>query len=172
MRKRMLGSVAAGAGAIAMMTGSAYAIPDITLLFIGEGGFSEYEKYGPSGGIAAFAFATTSCNRGTTAADWFDTGPNADKHPVISQTMYRHHNGVMEQVGLAWLKHGFCAVNEPGCGSCQNTSCDTLGVDCADTYWASLNADGRPCLRPRRSCRRAVWAPCCVRRGSRPAWAS
>ncbi len=140
MSKNMIGALALAAGTFAAST--AFAVPDITLLYIGEGSFSEYEDYGPSGGIVAFAFATTSCNRGTSPADWYDTGAQAADHPVISQHMYRHSNGRMEQIGLAWLKHGFCAVNEPGCASCQNTNCDTLGVGCADTYWASLNASG------------------------------
>ena len=120
--------------------------PDITVLYIGEGDFSRYEKYGPVNDIVAFAFATTSCNRGDVVAQWFTTGLNANRHPVIAQQAYRYDNGVMEQIGLAWLKHGFCAVNEPGCGTCQPTDCDTLGIGCADTYWALLNANG---LAPR-----------------------
>ena len=28
-----------------------------------------------------------------------------------------------------------------GCGDCQSTPCSTLGIGCADTYWAGLNAD-------------------------------
>ena len=144
MSHHALGALALAAGAF--LSSSAIAVPDITLLYIGEGGFSEYETYGPVGGIVAFAFATTSCNRGNSAADWYDTGAQPWRHPVISQTMYRHSNGTMEQIGLAWLKHGFCAVNEPGCATCQNTDCNTLGVGCADTYWAGLNANG---LAPR-----------------------
>ncbi|MCA9310863.1 MAG: hypothetical protein KDA21_06635 [Phycisphaerales bacterium] len=140
MSHHALGALALAAGAF--LSSSAIAVPDITLLYIGEGGFSEYETYGPVGGIVAFAFATTSCNRGNSAADWYDTGAQPWRHPVISQTMYRHSNGTMEQIGLAWLKHGFCAVNEPGCATCQSTNCDTLGVGCADTYWGSLNASG------------------------------
>jgi hypothetical protein len=46
---------------------------------------------------------------------------------------------------MSWLKHSFCAVSEPGCnspfGGCQSTSCSTLGIGCADTYWAGLNAN-------------------------------
>ena len=48
---------------------------------------------------------------------------------------------VLNKSGAAWLKHSFCAVSEPGCGDCQATPCATLGIGCADTYWAGLNAD-------------------------------
>jgi hypothetical protein len=74
---------------------------------------------------------------------------------VIGQELYRYKvvNGAgrMEQVGMAWLKHGFCAADACSCASinpngisnptCQtNGSCDWLGLFATDTYDAGLNA--------------------------------
>lgn len=111
--------------------------PDVIVSIIANGNDVIY--YGSSSNVHAYAFATTSCNIGTQVLSWIDSGPNNDQHPVISQNMFRLKNNRLEQVGTSWLKHGFCAVNEFSCGNCQQTDCDTLGLDCADTYSASLN---------------------------------
>ena len=110
--------------------------PAITTLKVGvDGGDqNDFHYYGQSGGIAAYSMGTTSCNPGTQVVQW-----TSSNHPVIGQDFFRLKDGRFEQLGQSWLKHGFCAVNESGCGSCQPTSCDTLGIGCADTYWATLN---------------------------------
>jgi hypothetical protein len=56
--------------------------------------------------------------------------------------MYRVKNGAIEQIGLSWCKHGFCALQENICGTCTpaGSGCPTvLGVGCSDPYTASLN---------------------------------
>ena len=115
---------------------------DVTTVFAGENGYggggTDVEYYGTSGGIEGWAIATTACNLGNIVAPWYG---GSNDVPVIAQNVYRYNNGRFEQIGLSWLKHSFCAVSEPGCGSCQSTGCNTLGVGCADTYWADLNAD-------------------------------
>ncbi len=112
--------------------------PDVVTWYAGGGGGLDMNLYGQQDGVNAFAFGTTSCNFGDMVADWY-TGTN--RIPVIAQTCYRIKNGRFEQIGTAWLKYSFCAISEPGCGSCQATNCSTLGIGCADTYWAGLNAD-------------------------------
>lgn len=114
--------------------------PDINVLRVGSDA-SDYPFYGESGGIAAYSMATTSCNPGTAPVNW-----TSSDHPVIGQNIFRLRDGYFEQLGQSWLKHGFCAVNEGGCGSCQTTPCSSLGVGCADTYWGTLNdgAGGGP----------------------------
>ena len=112
--------------------------PDVVCWFTGGGGNLDMELYGSADGINSFAFGTTSCNFGDMVADWY-SGTN--RVPVIAQTCYRLKDGRFEQIATAWLKHSFCAVSEPGCGDCQATNCSTLGIGCADTYWAGLNAD-------------------------------
>jgi len=104
----------------------------------GWGSQADMQLYGQAGGVNGFAFGTTSCNFGDMVADWY-SGTN--RVPVIGQTCYRIKDGRFEQIGTAWLKHSFCAVSEPGCGNCQATNCNTLGIGCADTYWAGLNAN-------------------------------
>ncbi|MFQ5494209.1 MAG: hypothetical protein ACE5EX_02410 [Phycisphaerae bacterium] len=117
--------------------------PDVTASRIGltssTSASDDFQYYGEVGGVRAFAVATTSCNIGDLPADWI-AGAGA-RHPLIAQNMYRLLDGRFEQIGMSWLKHSFCAVSEPTCGACQATGCDSLGVGCADTYWAALNGD-------------------------------
>lgn len=116
--------------------------PDVTVSRIGLGssgscGSNDIAYYGQSGGISAFSMASTSCNVGTQTAEWINGGRN----PVIAQNLYRYNSGRFEHIGMSWLKHSFCAVSEPTCGSCSATPCSSLGIGCADTYWATLNGD-------------------------------
>ncbi len=119
--------------------------PDVIIWDIGVDGSdtNDIHYWGTADGIAAYSIATQSCNAGTALLDWFDSGGQLN-HPVIGQNMFRYGEGRFTHIGQSWLKHGFCAVNEfeTGCAPCGSTSCDTLGIGCADTYWASLN-DGR-----------------------------
>ncbi|MEE2906836.1 MAG: hypothetical protein VX527_03290, partial [Planctomycetota bacterium] len=89
-------------------------------------------------GIGGYAFGTTSCNWGDMVADWYGGTNNT---PLIGQNAYRLKNGRFEQIGTSWLKHSFCALSEGGCGDCQATDCNTLGIGCADTYGAGLNTN-------------------------------
>jgi len=118
--------------------------PDIVVSSLG-GNFSEW---GLVGDISSYSFDTTSCNRGDQNAIWIDCtngGPQCNQHPVIAQNLYRMRtvNGAtqFDQIGQAWLKHGFFALDASLCGACQNANTgDFLGVNCSDTYSASLNA--------------------------------
>ncbi|QOJ13868.1 MAG: immunoglobulin domain-containing protein [Planctomycetia bacterium] len=114
--------------------------PDVIVSTIGTT-ITDYTKVGT---IMPYAFTTVSCNLGEADAIWIDctSGPNCNQHPVISQNMYRLKGGRFEQIGMAWLKHGFCAADAPSCGSPYeaNGSCDWLGTHATDTYSASLNA--------------------------------
>lgn len=102
------------------------------------------QSYGVSGGIAAYAVGTTSCNVGTEPLLWIDNAAN--QHPVISQNLFRlktvDGSTRFEQIGQSWLKHGFCALQQSLCQSCNpygNCCCDHLGVGCSDPYTASRN---------------------------------
>lgn len=129
------------ASALLVVPGLALQGPDVVTSQVGGG--NDFVYYGQSGGIAAYSFATTSCNIGNQTVIWQD---NTLSHPVIGQNIFRLKDGRFEQLGQSWLKHGFCAVNEPSCGNCQGTPCSTLGIGCADTYWGTLNdgQGGRP----------------------------
>jgi len=99
---------------------------------------ANYTSSGAIGGMRAYAVGTISCNIGTSQLTWIS---NNNQHPVISQNMYRLNNGRFEQIGQAWLKHGFCALQGNVCSDCtpNPTGCPALGVGCSDPYSAGLN---------------------------------
>lgn len=123
--------------------------PDVVVSGVG----SQITRNGGVSGISAYSMTTVSCNIGDTDAIWIDctTGVNCNKHPVIGQQMYRLQTSAagykqLRQIGMSWLKHGFCAADAPSCtylvpGStyAPNNSCDWLGPFATDTYDASLN---------------------------------
>lgn len=108
------------------------------------GAIPDVARYAPAtwNGVeyASYAVGSTSCNIGTQQLLWI---PNPDnRHPVIPQNMYRVKGGAIEQIGMSWVKHGFCALQQTLCGSCQPAGggCPTvLGIGCSDPYTASLN---------------------------------
>ncbi|MFO0855750.1 MAG: hypothetical protein U0640_00155 [Phycisphaerales bacterium] len=111
------------------------------------GDLYQVQNYGAVGSYITYGVGTYSCNQGPTRLTWID-GNAANLYPVISQNMYRLKDGRFEQVGQAWLKHGFCALNNMLCGSCPAVgpgpsgghTCDHLDPGCADPYSAGLNA--------------------------------
>lgn len=135
---------------VQLMLAAAIAAPafaqDISVSQVGTFGTQDdYIFFGtnPSGQIAAYAVATTSCNVGTIPVEWL---PNQKRAPVIGTNLFRVYDGRIEQLGYSFVKYAFCAADASGggCpGACQNAgTCDFLGVNCADTYWAGLN-DGQ-----------------------------
>jgi len=128
--------------------------PDVVVSTIGSG-FSKYgtKNVGTAQSpvlVTGYAVTTVSCNIGTDLAEWFQ---NNNQHPVIGTQMYRLHNGRFEQIGMNWLKHGFCAADAPQCtnlgpaGSAYapNGSCDWLGLYATDTYSTGLNGQQSLC---------------------------
>ena len=119
--------------------GTASVGPDVIV-----GAIPDVASYGSTtvGGVVtrAYAFGTTSCNIGTVNLDWYASPSN--QHPFIPMNMYRYHNGRLEQIGISWGKHGFCALQQTLCGTCAPAGggCPSLlGVGCSDPYSASLN---------------------------------
>ena len=97
--------------------------------------------WGTNGGIRAFSIATTSANAGNINLNWIQ---NSQQHPVIAQNMYRLKDGILEMVGMSWLKHGFCSLQQTGCGNCAQPTGACLSIlrpGCADPYDVSLNAN-------------------------------
>jgi len=86
---------------------------------------------------ASFGIGTLACNLGTQRANWI---ANTNQHPVIVQNLFRLKQNHFEQIGMAWVKHGFYAVSESFCTTCLDpTNGTALGVGCSDPYSASLN---------------------------------
>jgi hypothetical protein len=116
--------------------GTAASGPDVIV-----GAIPNYSKYGTTSGVSAYSFGSTSCNLGTVNLDWV-AGTN--QHPVIPQNAYRIKGGRIEQIGLSWVKHGFCALQQTLCGTCTpaGVGCPSLlGIGCSDPYDSSLNGD-------------------------------
>ena len=94
----------------------------------------------------AFAVGTYSCNIGTQNLQWIsgDSG-GIGLHPVIGQNFYRYYTASdgatrFEQLGQSWLKHGFFALQNNLCCTCQGGGGGSaLGVGCADPYTALRN---------------------------------
>lgn len=93
-------------------------------------------RWGTLNGVTSYSVATTSCNIGDAQLDWISSN---NRHPVISQNLYRVKNGRLEQLGQSWLKHGFFALSQSLCGTCQPTDGSSLGIGCSDPYSAGLN---------------------------------
>ena len=94
-------------------------------------------KYNANNGVSAYAIGTTSCNVGDAELLWI---ASTNQHPVIGQNIYRYEDGRFEQMGLSWLKHGFTALQQGLCCTCQSSGTGSrLGIGCSDPYGSSLN---------------------------------
>lgn len=99
-------------------------------------------RWGNDGTLVSYTIGTTSCNIGTVNLNWIQ---NSTNHPVISQMIYRFTGeGRLEQIGMGWMKHSFCALQNPGCtAGCpgQGGCLSFLAPNCADPYTSSRNGD-------------------------------
>ena len=106
------------------------------------GAIPNVSSYGAvtAGGVTTMAYAigTTSCNIGTQQLEWFAAPDN--RHPFIPMNAFRYRGGRFEQIGMAWGKHGFTALQQTLCGTCQASSTGNyLGIGCSDPYSSGLN---------------------------------
>ncbi len=118
----------------------------------------------PIDGQRAYSIGTKSLNIGDTNLLWQAGTTN---HPVIGQHLYRYQTdaarpgGRLEQIGLAWLKHGFnalaqnefCSVASGNGDGCDNPGTGSLlGTGCSDPYDAATNGEnstqGTACSGP------------------------
>src|SRR6266487_15438 len=126
---------AAGAEGPTLVSG-----PDVIV-----GDLPDMAQFGSNGNFVGLGIATTSCNNGDQALNWFSL-PNTD-HPVIPQNLYRMSAGAsnnerFEQIGQSWLKHAFAALQGNACnfGCTPGCSGSQLCPGCSDPYSSSLNA--------------------------------
>lgn len=103
------------------------------------------DEYGRLLPFFALSMKTESCNVGDELLQWQALPSN--EHPVIAQNMYRLKDGRLEQIGQAWVKHGFSTFNTGTCGTCDGNLGQVLGVGCSDPYGANINRG--PFLGPR-----------------------
>src|SRR5438128_1342340 len=121
---------------LALLVGAAaaHAGPDVVVSGIGD----SINRYGTNmiGGVpvTGYTVGSTACNIGDADAVWVQF---SNQHPVVAQQAYRLHGGRMEQIGLSWVKHTFCASDTPSCVQLgppaaayrpNEPSCDYLGL--------------------------------------------
>lgn len=97
-------------------------------------------RWGSLGQTTAYTIGTGACNIGDQPATWVAA---TNQHPVIACNFYRLAGGRFEQLGMAWVKHGFFSENVRGsiCGTCSNTTpAEMLNPGCFDVYDSTLNA--------------------------------
>lgn len=111
--------------------------PDVII-----GDLPQVANYATVGSIDAFSVGTTSCNIGDQDLSWVAQSVN---HPVIPQNMYRLRTvdgaARFEQIGMSWMKHGFTALTQNLCCTCNGHGGPVLGVGCSDPYSAALNGE-------------------------------
>lgn len=116
--------------------------PDVIVGALDSSGLggNTFANYNAVGTIDAFALATYSCNIGNVNLNWIASN---NQHPVIGGAMYRYKvvsgAGRFEQIGVAWLKHGFTALTDSICCTCNGQGGSVLGQGCADPYTATRN---------------------------------
>src|SRR5215510_12113239 len=98
--------------AVVVCAGSAFARPGPDVIVGDIPDVSNFTSGGAVSGKRAYSIGTTSCNLGTQELTW---NANTNQHPVISQNLYMLSNGRFTQLGQAWLKHGFCALQGTVC---------------------------------------------------------
>jgi hypothetical protein len=112
-------------------------------------GLSSYGRTGAyPNGMNGLSASTTSCNTGGVNIPW--NQQMAETHPFIGLSVFRERDGVLEQIGINWIKHGFFALSNNQCGlGCSSSNGTYMGVGCSDTYSAGNNAN-RFYLGPRK----------------------
>src|SRR5262249_61968800 len=98
-------------GFLVVLTTTAVAQADIIVADI-----PDTYNWGSANNIAAFSCGTNACNVGNAIMSW---DGNNNQHPVIAENMFRLKAGRMEQLGQAWVKHGFASANWNYCQTCQ-----------------------------------------------------
>lgn len=102
---------------------------------------------GSSGSQVGLSIGITVCNNGSADVDFFALPSPA--HPVLAQNLYRMSGGAtnderFEQVGQAFLKHLYFALEQNGCGfGCQTSNSDGRHLEpgCSDAESAGSNGD-------------------------------
>jgi hypothetical protein len=107
-------------------------LPDIIV-----GAIPSTWNWGSANNIAAFSVATTACNIGDAVMSW---NGSTNQHPVIATNMFRLKAGRFEQLGQAWVKHGFASATDSYCQTCQPPgSSQLIGIGCSDPYGNQQN---------------------------------
>lgn len=137
-KHRMFASVALCALAA---SGLAIAGPDVT-----HSNVNGISSYGAVGDIFGYALGSYTCNVGNQNLRW---GTSWQGSPWLAMNAYRLKDGVLQQIGMSWVKNSCCAGASSGiCGTCNGVGGSMLGVNCLDVYGSGYNG-GQTRLGPR-----------------------
>jgi len=93
-------------------------------------------RYDRVGDITAYSSGTNVCNVGDERVSYIK---RTNAHPVCVQGMYRLKDDRIEQIGMSWVWHGFCAISQSLCSPCLDpTDMSELGVGCSNPESAYL----------------------------------
>ena len=111
---------------------AALAGPDII-----PGSITSVTNYGELGGTRAVAAGLAMCNIGDAN---LTINAITNQHAVITQNLYRVESDGVTQIGMSWVTHTFCALQQSLCGTCTpaQVTCTELGVGCSDVMGGGL----------------------------------
>lgn len=92
------------------------------------GNVSSATYWGQVSGIAAFSLGFSHCNGGAQTATFAASTP---QHPIMVSSLHRLKDGRMEMIGMSWVLHGICALENGECGTCSSVGNCNLGPGCA-----------------------------------------
>ncbi len=141
--RHFLSKLFGAACSLGLCAGAAMALPGADVIVGDLTGPENHTPGASDTGFDSIAVGTDSCNIGTVDLNWHTANNSIydwdNRHPVIGQNLFRLHNGRFEQIGQSWLKHGFTALAQSLCGTCNGSGGEVLNVGCSDPYSASLN---------------------------------
>lgn len=124
-----------GLSIMAVMLGAAAssAIGESDLVIAEIGAIS---GWGSTGGIGAYSAGVTHCNLGGNELTW-TTEPGA--HPVTGLNLLRLRDGRLEMIGMSWMAHVVCPLQQGVCGTCAPAAaCSALGAGCSTVSAAGV----------------------------------
>lgn len=131
--------ILASSAALACVAGAG-ASPDAIIGDLYQAAF-----FGESNGIAAYAYGYATCNLGDAPLVFV---ANTNDHPLWTQNLYRLKDGLFQQIGLGHVVHGFFALEQNLCATCQPVGMGNIGPGCSDVNSSGL-AGSQSQLGPR-----------------------
>ncbi len=117
---------------IGLCAGAALTSPDLICSSIDSA-----TSFGVVDGKSAYSFGTTLCNVSDVEISWDAT---SNKHPVISQTLYRLDNGQIQQIGIGFVRHTTIPLASNACNlGCTPAGFNALGAGCSTASSSATN---------------------------------
>ena len=119
---------------VVMASGAALAGDGPDALNGGIFGFANFA----TGETNAVAFGVSICNVGNAQ---LDVVANTNEHPITTHNLYRVDGEGITQLGVSWVSHRFCALQQNLCDPCTPAGgvCPpVLGVGCSDVTSATF----------------------------------